>query len=385
MCSHDSRLIAQLRNRRGIALPLAIFALLILSVLITGVLLTSSTEVALSNAHRNATADLYAAEGAIQAYTAERNTLLAPGIDDDYTAPGSEIPIKITVEREASLQTVSTSTEQTRQTVFSVRGEPVGGGRTVVTMIRVRQQTLDDLDLSGVNAALTLTGDIQVGQNPTTISKTSLTSCDKDPADHAVTRSGKQLISETLGGFTLRDLAWNADIKFGNYFNEPAWSPTHAESGHPEAHYNWGCPVGLGAPDAGGCPDPPGVKIVAIDGQNGTVRINDLHGHGILIVINGSLRLGGSFAYRGLILAERDIQITGAATIEGAVISAGRAIVDAAESADESDSSADGNASIYFNRCALNRVEDAFNDPDRTNWTEPTVNGRTFNWFEVVR
>jgi hypothetical protein len=64
------------RGEGGIALPLALLGLVSMSLLATTALITSSTELAISTAHRSATAALYSAEGGLQAYVAGQGAAL---------------------------------------------------------------------------------------------------------------------------------------------------------------------------------------------------------------------------------------------------------------------------------------------------------------------
>jgi hypothetical protein len=406
-------------------MPVALFALILMTILITGVLLTSTTELVLSHAQRDATQDLYTADGAIDAYVAQLNQQLQPTPAAGVTWPSSDPVARVYVAQEAFFQTTTGPTEQNRLTYYSVRAEPLNGGRSVVSYIRVRQATLPDIDLSEVNAALTLGGDARVGKNSKRtykISDGTATACDQPPADHAVLwadgvdvefppstadgmfqgtrttdpegRDRDQLISDILGGLTIRDLAWGADIRFGSYFGESSWSTSTVSSRNSDPRYNWGCPGALetrsGFACAGADYDAGQVRSVAIDAENGNVVMNNYHGQGILIVVNGTLVISGDFTFRGLIIAERNVRIIGsgssAPTIEGAVISAGQVLVDGEASPGPGGSFAEGAASIYFNRCALNLAQSVFNDPGTgVRWGEPAVTGRTHNWFELVR
>ena len=412
-------------SRRGVALPVALFALILMSALITGVLLTASTELVLSHAHRDSTQDLYTADGAIDAYVAQLNQQLEETPPGGVTWPSLNPVARLYVAQEAFFETTTGPTEQNRLSYYSIRTEPLNGGRSVLSFIRVRQTTLADIDLGGVNAALILGGDARIGRNSKRaykISDGTSTDCNQPPADHAVIwadgadvqfpppnadamfqgtraadpggRDRNQLISDLLGGLSIRDLAWGADIKFGSYFGERAWTASTVSSRNSDPRYNWGCPGALETRSGFGCvggdSDPGQVKSVAIDGENGNVVLNNYHGQGILIVVNGTLVISGDFTFRGLIIGERNVRIVGSGpsgpTLEGAVMSAGQVVVDGEVSPDPAQSFAEGAASIYFNRCALNLVQSVFNDPGAgERWGEPTVTGRTHNWFEVVR
>lgn len=404
----------------GFALPAALLGLMLLSALTLGLLLASATESALSFAQRDATADLYAADGALQAYVAARNHELAPVAGVLYQAPGSATPVRITVERLAQ-STAATG----RVTSFAVSAEPAEGGRRVSAMVRVREESLANVDFGPIDAALTLGGDAKVaGAVPQGEQYKISNGADSDlcdpalAANHAVVHAAgttvtdradqrlgdrqqsasdrEALIREVLGGVSMRDLAWNADLKFGAYFNRPAWETRGVRSGTRDP-FDWSCPRDLIAkvraarPNANQpcAPDAEFFSVIAIDGQNRDVVIDNWHGQGLLVVINGTLRIQGGFVFKGLILAERNVVFSGGGsadpTVEGAVISAGELIVDDEQAAGAGPTQATGKAQIRFNRCALNAVQAAFNGDGQQHWGAPDVLGRTFAWSELVR
>jgi hypothetical protein len=414
-------------GRQGVALPVAIFALLIITVLITGVLLTASTEQVLSFAQQDATRDLYAAEGAVNAYVGRQNTLPSPVVNEVYSANGTLPPVRITITQEASFPASVGGTE--RSTWYSIRAEPQNGGRTFVSTVKVFQTTLPPVNFDGVDSPFTLAGDAgNINNNTTREVKidngTNSTSCDPtnpaNIADHAIVqassanppnnpdnilmtgdyyqdpRSPEQLITDILGGISMRDFAWSADVKFGPYFNEPAFqaskkvTSTYPLDG-PDAKYNWGCPGRLDAlTNCWQTRDTTNLRVVAIDGQGQNVTLTQDHGHGMLIVLNGTLVISSKFIFKGLILAERNVKIQGGGnnnspTIDGAIISAAQGVVDGEQSLDLDPSHTTGHASVYFNRCVLNLLQDKFNSGGQPGWGEPTVRGRPSNWFEVLR
>ena len=439
MSHRGIRAVVHLRNRQGIALPVALFALLIITVLITGVLLTGSTEAALGFAQRDATEDLHAAEGAIQAYVGQVNAAVTPGTSPSYTHFGTLPPMNITVAREAILPMAAGGTEMS--TLYSVRAERPGGGRTLVATVRARQTQLPNFN-PWVPAPLTLgdgglvSGTQQGGSAGSSIKiddgTTNPLCPGQTPAENAViyaegetyrregsatvrgaekesTFNSQDLIRQVLGNISMRDLAWNADIKFGAMYQRPAFS-TGAQvfSGNTTSNtdtrtdYDWGCPKdlidGVNAASPGNgvrtCSSIAGQSyypVVAIDAQNGTVDISNHHGQGILIVINGTLRISGKFVYKGLILAERNVLLSGAGpswppSIEGAIVAAGETIVDDPNLVPpEEQSQSTGHRQIRYNACALSAAVGSFNGVGGTNWGAPTILGSITNWFEVVR
>lgn len=414
------------RDRSGVALPVTLFGLLVVSVLIVGVLLTSSTEAVLSFAHRDATAHLYAAEGAVQAYVASQNTLIQPASNKPWLAPGSPASdsVRLRIERLADFDVEAGAQES--HAVYSIQAEPLRGGRGVTAFIRVVQQMLGDFN-ADIDAALTLGGDARIAGGTKSGVDWKISNggdapgsdgCSPaDSANHAIVYAsdadvsiqgqarGKirgdsaqaaaerdALIRSVLGGASIRDLAWNADIKFGSYFNEPPYTKQHVISGNSNRKYDWGCPGRMDQVkhcyNAAGY-DSTYYPVVAIDAENTTINVSNWHGQGMLIVINGSLLIDGQFLYRGIVIAERNVIIQGGGqippAIEGAVIAAGQMIVDSELTGDPDDSESAGHATIRFNRCAINAVVDAFNGTGTERWGRPTVRGRTFAWSEVIR
>jgi hypothetical protein len=402
---------------------MSLFGLILLSVLITGVLTTGATEAAISFAHRDATRDLYAAEGGIEAFIAAQNVALQPMTGFTFTPPGTnQIPVRITVEELARMQATE-GLQPARHTHFSVAARPVGGGRGLVAMIRVRQSQLDPLD-TNLNAALTLGGDATVTGQAMVSDGSDSQLCHPDSAaDHAIVHadgttvnapanrlegekteselSRQELIASVLGNVSLRDLAWTADIKFGQYFNEEPIAPdahggVFSGNSAQDGRYDWSCPKDMieGAHSSirrcDSMADPDHFPVIAIDAENRTVLLDNFHAQGMLIVINGTLHLAGRFQFKGIILAERNVILSGGGntnplSIEGAIVSAGEVIVDDEDPELLEDSEASGRGLVRFNRCAIHQVQNAFNDRGVDGWGAPQVQGSTFNWFEVVR
>ncbi len=123
-----------IRSREGVALPVALLSLIAVTILVTSVLLSSSTEGVLSIAHQDATRGLFNAEGAIEAYIAQSQLTLEQK-NVRYLPPGGSV-------RDSVLLAVSVLGEYPspiqgfpNDFVFSVAATPVRGGRRVVAMI----------------------------------------------------------------------------------------------------------------------------------------------------------------------------------------------------------------------------------------------------------
>jgi hypothetical protein len=417
------------QRSEGIALPVALLSLVAISVLVTGILITSSTEAALSIAQQDGTEDLYAAEGAIEAWVAARNHTLAPEVVTGWIPPGGSRPLRITVER--LMQAAPDAGNADRNALFAIHAEPIrpaAGARSTVAFIRARQMELEPFE-GEIDAPLTTGGDLRLeaGQTGTYrlydgrdspfcdadasagdgllhAHRASVVLGGGDPVQGEVRRSeldGQALLDEVLGGVSMRDLAWNADLRFGRYFQQPGWQDGAQPSSHAaDSRLDWGCPRELVSAiraasttkpaECSSAVDADRYTIVAIDGENGTVTLDADHGQGLLIVINGDLHITGGFVFQGLILVERDFRLDGGganwpASIEGAIVAGGQLIVDDAGAAGLGGSSVGGQRAIRFNRCALQQAQQAFNARDGGAWAAPRVQGRTHAWFEVLR
>jgi hypothetical protein len=130
-------------DRLGVALPSALFCLLALTLLVTGMLITASTDAVTSLAQQTAAEDLHAAEGAIEAWISEREQNLEPVELAEWTAPGGPQQVRLRVERLARWTTQAEPPE--RITVFAIHAEAIrglGGGRAVVALVRIREEQL---------------------------------------------------------------------------------------------------------------------------------------------------------------------------------------------------------------------------------------------------
>jgi hypothetical protein len=406
------RLTSDMGDRRGVALPVALFGLIIVSVIITGVLLSSSTEAALSIAHQDATRGLYVAEAAAGSFVA-REPITGPETRSytPPTRPSSEAAM-ITIERMLK-GTFGDNVPLDSTYLYAVTAMPAKGGRGISTQVQVDRMAMRTF-AGDISSALTC-DDCSVGGNSTISnggdgkycaaedSVTNAVTYAKDGGfgtkgsatvrgeEHHSDLNADQLFKQVLGA-PIRDFAFAADLKFGTMFNETAFSgkvssvTSNGKGAAPRGPYNWGCPGAMET--AHKCASVAGTDtayapIVAIDAQGGTVTVNGDHGQGMLIVLNGDLKVNGNFIYRGIIVSEGAVHINGAGKdatkIEGAVIAAG-----AVEFSDSDPSIVNGGGVIRYNRCAIELAQASFNNKtDR--YGAPTVRGRNFAWFEVVR
>jgi hypothetical protein len=401
-------------DERGVALPLALFGLVAVSILVTTALITSSTELALSNAHQAGTRGFYAADAALEQFVGERAFSLP---DHERLVPGTYTRsqqgsgnFRLTVGQMAQGPMVQVDDIVSRTETYSILAGPANGrGRSVGAMMEIMRST--GMFAVDVTAGLTVGGSVTVAGN-STVSDGRNTTCE-DPEKQAenalqvsagstiskdgaaATIEGKadtasyykdEMVDLLLGGLTLQQAADQmATIRFaaGQFNGKP--SSVSGQSPKPRTdRMNWGCPAESGlscVTTAGNGPNLEYFPIVAIDGGGGEVGINGDHGQGILIIHNGSLRITGNFTYNGIILVEKDLYVMGTGggqgvKLEGAVLALG-------ENTDITDN-VSGNAVITYNRCVIDRAQEAASEARLDNATQ-IFQTSTFAWFEVAR
>jgi hypothetical protein len=438
-----SETFRQVQNSDGVALPIALLSLVAVTILVTSVLLSSSTEVVLSSAHQDATRGLFNAEGAIEAYVAAQGAALTPATTN-YTPPGgSEVELSVTrLASVPSSDAAFSSDPSLNDITYAVTATPRRGGRRVTALIkRVTHRfnvTINAGLLSGDNVSVSGGAKLSDGSDSPIDPGTGQQLCtDTDGAkavqltsnsNGTVSTSGggtivgavetlnvqtKDIVQSTFGR-TLQQLIDGADIKLNSRDFKDGKVVTHnvgkvtsllGQGATPMQNtpLNWGCPADIFADcrlptyrDA----DTTRLPVIAIDAGStacdrkntncssvwNTAIVDMSHGQGILIVYNGNFHIAGQFAFKGVILVEGSFTIDGrggdavnAPKIEGAVIGLG--LNAQGQQSTVSDNSAAGNATVRYNRCAINLVTQQTTRavPD------PRLEGRTFGWFEVVR
>jgi hypothetical protein len=398
-------------NDRGVALPLALVGVVFVSILVTGMLVTSSLESAMSRAHQDGLRSIYESEGAIEAFVGENFTEIWEGslVPGSYSAgQGNNSTTRdITITRlrdQAGLV-------GERDITTSILAEPVNGrGRSVgVLLTHLLPPPLE----TNIDAGLVFASNARVaGTALISDGRDSVEECELGTDGGSAIRygsdvtvkvegaarnnmigevvqdsaTGKDLVASTLGGSidNIRSLAQFAQIRMGEMYRTDTYlrprDPNVSSVDHPRnSRFNWGCPAAM--PDAQDCVKNGGdvdyFPSVAIDAEGGTVTIQGYHGQGTLMVVNGGLEIDGSFNFRGIVMVEGNLRIAGSkqnfSSIEGAVIAGG----DTEVLVDE-DSEIDGGAVIRFNRCAIRDAERGFHDPGHSSI-------RRTGWFEVVR
>jgi hypothetical protein len=407
-----TNLIGRLRDRRGVALPLALTGLVVVSLLVTSALLTGTTESAISSAQSSGTRSLYDAEGAMQNYLSTvmgTGQGLQAGTTDVVLVDGSN---RRTVRITTSLLQNETPTADTRVLTAALLAEPLGAdntprGRAVVAMVR-QDASYATMSLN-VNEGAVVGTDLTVGGNSKVIDKS--TQCADTVGAGAVLHSedanvreagsgdiqgavresqysGQAFVNHVLGGRTLPQFAQLADIKFGPMFNKPSfWNSARPSWNADSVSLRWGCPLGMGLNCSTAGAATGYYPIIAIDAGGGTVDLQGEHGQGILIILNGSLQITGNFQFKGIMLIDGYIDMSGTggqtgSKIEGSVIAFGNNTGGRNSRVDESETQ--GNAVISYNRCEVNTAQAAYNARARNNpiYAAPTT---AFAWYELIR
>jgi hypothetical protein len=331
-------------GREGVALPMALMGLLIVTLLVTAMLTSGATESTIGFAHRDATHAIYEAEAALEWYIASRAT---ENKDIETGTFVRTLPSGVQARFTGTRLLAPTPPAGGRKT-WLVTAEPLTrGGRSMGALVNTFHITATPKPAI-VDAAFTHGFDIEVfptknegtgtrmfgTPTPGLCSNTVQAPIMRRAKDAKYTnkmskevpnpfvgetwledsRTRAQLAADVLQGSPLSAMAAVADFRFGPLFGEPVWiakSPiraTHAPLG--SNPLNWGCPAGLGA----GCEGVPGASdfwpVVAID-ANGKIANFDggVHGQGILIVVNGSAHIHPPFRWKGLILVEGTLEI----------------------------------------------------------------------------
>ena len=384
-----------LRDESGVALPLALIGLVSITLLVSTALITSSTELAISNAHQGATESLYVAEGGVQAYVAEQGVALAAAAGTapfTYTPAGAGSgPVNLSVVHLGDRMLADSSLLR----LYTVSGTPGSGpGRTVAAMVSQLFPPPVPLE-TNITSALTLGGDLDVDGNAFWVSGHSLdSSCGVgveavrmsdesdievnnlhhmknfvgiDDAGNSVTgfdaieRSDLDraaLAVDVMGGMTVEQIIERVPP-------ENRWGPRFSPPGGPVREFD------------GWVSEEEGVAVV--DADSGTVLLEG--GSGVLVIVNGNLEMQGDARFDGIIIVEGSFWLHGRPQVNGALISLS---IDA-ENLIELDELAevDGNVTIQYDRCQINEAASKFGTLTQESMT-PTV-GATYAWQEVVR
>jgi hypothetical protein len=395
-----SKLLEVLSDRTGVALPLALIGLVAVSLMVTTALVTSSTEAAISTAHQDATQSLYTAEGGLHAYTAQNGVELLPGTATTrYLPPGAGIQDSVVI-RTTHLGDRSLGGNGSVLRIFSISSRSIANGsREVVAMMRQVFPPGTPFK-TNVQSAVTLSGNLDVNGNAFTVNgrvqsgdtcakggvaavhhaenskitvnnpnhwdnflgadETGKLTSGQDALKNSKTSKDK-LIQDVLGledGMTLEDLIARvpADKKWGPRFS-PAGGPVRVFSGT------------VSSTD----------RVAVVDANKGFVDLDGVEG--LLIIVNGHLRMRGNASFNGIIIVEGNFDLAGTPTVRGALISLddtqGNVI-----NLDESAIGA-GHITVQYDACMIQTAENNFAAIASSN-VPPSIQ-TTFSWMEVVR
>ena len=385
-------LMRRLRDERGVALPLALVALVAVTLLVSTALVTSSTELAISSAHQDAAESLYVSEGGLEAYVAEQGVAIASiaGMGPvDYTPAGGS-PVRISVVHLGDREVSDSSLVR----LFSVRASPAAGGRTIAAL--VTQVLAPPTPLrTNITAALTIAGDLDVAGSAFQVSgRLENPSCGGGAAALRLAQGSHLRVSDenSMSGFVGVDgegdgvtgeaAVERSDISRTELALDALGGKTLEQliEAVPPSH-RWGkrfAPSeGSVRPFSGYVTEAEGVAVV--DGDGGLVLLQG--GTGMLIIVNGDLQMDGDAQFNGVIIVEGSFRLHGQAQVNGALI----VLATAAESSGEAAEVAEvgGGATVQYDRCEVDSAAEKFGEIAAESMT-PEVRS-TYGWQEVVR
>jgi hypothetical protein len=358
------------RDERGMALALAIFALVIIATLVAGVFFMARLE---QRSGSNSLWSIQAAEAAeaglsetLDGWTGSYNTL----------ALGASAPLATQSLPGSANQRYTAEVQRLSPQIFLIRsrGERTGGAGVLAgtTVGRVVRLTIPDLDIS---AALTANGPVSVagssrvdGQD---VDPTNWPACTtKDTVAGVRTSQTLTLVggnAQVIGDpneiendatitpamFTTPYAAFAAmatpAMTFSSWPVNQRPGPTASGGTCTYGTLNWGEPWRL--PEPGTVPECTGYSpIIHITGnaQLAGAGANVGRGQGILLV-GGDLDLSGNFEFVGIVIVLGEIRTTGTGNkIMGAVLAANAQIGDV--------TSMSGNPEVIYSSCSISTV-----------------------------
>jgi hypothetical protein len=415
-------------GREGIALPIALLGLVAVTLLVTTVMLTSGTEFSVATAQRDAARSLYTANGALEGYVAQQaqanvvNRFSEGTAAFTYSGTNYTLTVAQLVKKVTPAAGLNPMTQDETWSLIAAPTAPAHG-RGVGALLRVRR-TLATSRLN-VSAGFTSGGNVNVGGSAkVSDGSTGQVGCDSAKTSYSVevtagstvtsgnnnlegsshvSTTAKAGLMQSVLGTSLDSLAMNtATIKFGPMFTAAGKCPDRTGGVCPtwpnnkrpndsdfsltgaDSVYNWGCPKD----DIGNQTCTTAGKsrfvIVAIDAtglNQSTVNLNGDWGQGVLMVLHGSLEIQGNFVFRGIVLVDKDLRITGGngpflGKLEGTVVAFG-------DNSTVTDNVL-GNATIRYNRCSINDAQNAMNNR-LIDAQQQVMSNPLFAWYELVR
>lgn len=388
------------RGRRGVALPVALVGLVVMSLLVTTVLLTSTTEGAISSAQANGARALYNAEGGLSEALRAAMVAQAPLVPGQQTLTLAESGQRVRVTTALLYSNVPDATLPNVWTrTYSLTAEPVNAsgvttGRAVVAMVRQNRPKPNPLSMN-ITSAITLGGDMHVNGNAFTVSgqyngcgsvggvdavraaeDSDITTNNTNHFNNfkgyengqktsglsAIERSDMsrdELKDNVLSGKSVEEIIATVPLsqKFG-----PRW---HA-AGTPNRTWDGRLDTGDGG-------------VAVIDANRGTVEIQG--GSGVVIIVNGNLLMKGNSSFAGIIIVEGNFTLSGNPTVTGALVSL--AMQGENEIQQDDSAIANGSITVQYDKCAIDGALQKFGDVAHA--APATIMGTTFAWSEVVR
>jgi Tfp pilus assembly protein PilX len=387
------RIIGLLTNERGIALPMALLALLVLSTLVIAFALLASSEPLIgTNQKMVAQARSVAESGLERAIWALNNPTDPNGLSAMPGASPYDGSTDIAILNSSGTQigvarvTVTQGTNTNERNVVSVGWVPTNPGKAHQKIQATVSKFL--FKMSPPPAALTVAGQIDVGGNVNIDSRTDLSCGPKDGTWSANSTDsggsatvygadGNSVANQSLGGPTtdIRQnvpsaafdpyILKNADLntlkayaqKNGTYYSGAAAQGLTFDAGNPMKNgiifidtvsgqnIDANAPVGTDCKVGGtGCTPTSDFASVAIHGGAAQDASGIFSG---MIVVAGSLAIDGDFKMHGMVYAVNDLSYvgTGNGEIDGAVFSQNIRDV----SSTSVDTNGGGNAQINYN------------------------------------
>lgn len=387
------------RDRRGVALPVALVGLVAVSLLVTTALLTSSAESAISTAQSSGTRALYNAEGGLNEYlrqVAVAGAALTPGAQTVTLAESGQ-RVRVTVAR--LRQTTPTAAGSFTAT-YSLTAEPVtaGGqttGRAVVAMVQQYAPPADALAMN-VTSAITLGGNLDVNGNAFTVNG-RFNGCGvakgvdavRSAVDSNITANNESHMNNFTGvndagantqgraaidksPLTREQLADNV-LKGRTLEEIVAAIPLNKKWG-PRWHSATNAPNRVWDGDLD-----PGEEVAVIDANRQTIEISG--GTGVVVIMNGNMRMRGNAQFTGIIIVEGNFSLAGNPQIDGALVSL--AMEGENEIIQDESAIANGSITVQYDKCAIDAAQSAFGRA--TGPQAPYMSGTTYAWYEVVR
>jgi Tfp pilus assembly protein PilX len=365
------------RNRAGFALPVAVFALVIVGVLVTGGFYMARQETRIGTASQNSAAAFYLAERGIYNTLANWNnptmsavgtwnttTLTGTGTDGTYSVTVMPMTSRLyflqstgTVSKGGALWSGATRQVGMIARINTANMDPPAALTTIGALKFGGNAQIDgrDTDPSGWPSSLCTTNNVNKSGvmmtdttlidwsgNETTI-RTQQLNGSSDLAQNSTMSIGSLT---TFGDMTWSDLTGMATKKYNTAPSNPAPTPsalTLTGSCTETASNNWGYPLNQAHPCFNFFP------IIWLNNAGQTWNFSGGAGQGILLV-EGNLKVTGDFQFYGPIYIKGRIETAGGGGVQhfhGGMVAA---------NAQLEQNSVLGTADIVYSSCAVDRA-----------------------------